>query len=92
LWNEHAERIRNPVVNPLYKVSGSAGKWRLNKQNPGASGKLSAGGPGFLPEAIEIDLPSLRTEKLLELKAADPAAFADLAKQFVVIDVPERFL
>jgi len=91
LWNKYIERMKNAVVNPLYRITGSAGKWVLQK-DPDASGKLSLHSDACLPQTASLSLPSLDQKSLLELRASDPSIFRDLASKFVLIDVPETFL
>ena len=92
LWEKHVHFISSPVVNPLYRVSGQPGKWLLKRENPDSAGKLSSPTDVFLPDSINLDLPALDNQSLLVLKTSDRRAFAELARKFVIIEAPERFL
>jgi len=91
LWKKHADRIANPVVNPLYRSTGGDGKWVLTKSRTPSQESEDGNMRAYLPNEVSIDLPSLRTEALRGLKTSDPAKFVDLARQLVFIDTPQRF-
>lgn len=85
LWERHVERMLHPIVNPLYRADGDGGKTVLRKEVPAPKDKLDAGGGIYLPETAVLPAAPL------ELKASDREAFVELAKQFVIVDAPERF-
>jgi len=91
LWQRHIDRIMQPLINPLYRVSGQAGEWLLNKEDPDSMGKFSPTGDGYLPGTVSLALASLDRNALLALKVSDPAKFGALARQFILIDAPNRF-
>jgi SAM-dependent methyltransferase len=92
LWKVHTERMLNPILNPAYQVSGRAGQWTLEKGVPDSHlGKVSAGRDTYLPNKQSLSLTSLDAPAILALKASDPAKFSELARKFIIVDVPERF-
>jgi SAM-dependent methyltransferase len=92
LWAKHADAMSSPIVNPLYRVSGEPKKWLLKRENPDSAGKLTSRADIYLPDSINLDLPALDKQTLLALKASDRQTFADLARKFVIIEAPQRFL
>jgi hypothetical protein len=81
----------NPAINPLYRVDGHAGKWILKKEAPDSTGRFSSAGDTYLPDTLSVELPSLDSKALLDLKKLNPQAFEDLARKLILVDVPERF-
>lgn len=91
LWNQRLARMENPVLNPVYQANGAgiASKQALSPLFV-PSILCNGGAEPLLPDHIplkEIDASG----GLNALKRDDPARFRQLAKQFVVIDVPPRF-
>gem|GEM_PF-1529438 len=92
LWKLHTERMLNPILNPAYQVSGQPGRWILEKGVPDSYlGKVSSGRDTYLPNQQSLSLTSLDASAILALKASDPATFSELARKFIIVDVPERF-
>jgi SAM-dependent methyltransferase len=91
LWDKHVDCMTSPIVNPLYRISGSAGRWTLRKEDPDASGKLIPKGVPCLPDTVSLDLPSLDRNALLGLKTSNRSTFAELVRKLVLVEVPEGF-
>jgi SAM-dependent methyltransferase len=92
LWQRQTACIANPMVNPVYQASGGRGSWSLKKR--AADGDGGKGVPGdnvYLPHTTSVPAPSLDSASLLALKASNPRTFGELARHFVLVDVPERF-
>jgi len=92
LWKKHAECMLNPVANPIYQISGHHGQWHFKKQlGDSERAKLAPRSDTYLPETASVAAPSLDRQAILTLKMSKPTAFGELARQLVLIDVPERF-
>jgi hypothetical protein len=83
--------MMNPAINPLYRTVGEPGKWMLRKDAPVSVGNASIAVDGYCPATAALEVPTLCRDSLLGLKTSNPAMFGSLAKQFVLIDVPDRF-
>jgi len=91
LWERFIECMRNPGINPLYRISGAPGRWVLQKEDPDPRGKLSLKNEACLPETLILNTPSLDKDALLSLRTMDYSTFAELTRKFVIVDVPEQF-
>lgn len=92
LWQERLPHIDKPLINPVYEVSGRPGDWQLKRRTNGGFAKTyTRANEICLPERYNIQTDSLDPDALNEMRQRDPASFAMLAKQLVVLDLPERF-
>lgn len=98
VWDRHITRMRRPAINPVYRQSQvTPGIWRLERR-PGDlyTQPLLRSDTPMLPEHVRLEVtsdePELRVTDLLRLRQDRPAVFGALAKQFVVIDLPERYM
>ncbi len=98
LWTARIARMENPAINPLYRQRRVNGhRWILERRPDHAYPQpLPRVDTKLLPAATEIkieaaDGTSLRTFDLLKLRQERPERFLGLAKQFVVIDLPQQY-
>jgi SAM-dependent methyltransferase/uncharacterized protein YbaR (Trm112 family) len=92
LWQTYADCIRNPHVNPAYEIRGISGDWILRKRL-GALGaaKLPGVQGAHLPDTAVLPSAGLDQPSIIAMKNSSPSIFNDLVRQFVIIDVPDRF-
>lgn len=92
LWADRVSAMRRPWINPVYRVSRAADGWELARRvNGGFAKTFSREDGSCLPERLRIDTDSFDPSMLDDLRRNDPGRFAALARQLVVLDLPERF-
>lgn len=92
LWERQIDSVRHPVINPIYQADRQGDEWVLRRRVLSNSAKPNGLNGSCLPESVRVKAPSLSPQGLLGFKTANPAEYAQLAKDLVLIDVPERYL
>jgi SAM-dependent methyltransferase len=93
LWENYIKCMKNPTVNPIYRIHDDNGEWHLKRDVSDFYAKtVECNGVEYIPDEIKLKLPSLDRDALRTMMIDDNAVFCELVRKFVVIDVPDQFL
>lgn len=94
LWARHIGSMEHPTLNPVYEIVPGTGV-SLRKKVNGAFGGVAQTWHGvtYLPDTVKLaDIEAIDRASLLALKQSDRPRFDELARRFIVIEAPERFV
>jgi SAM-dependent methyltransferase len=88
----HIDAMRHPLLNPVYRASGAGTSWTLDRTVAAPYAiERTFREYDILPQRCSVSTGSLDRAGLLAMREADPAQMRDLARRFVILDMPEFY-